>query len=281
MRDKIINYLENELSPQEVAAFEQALTVDPDLRKAFDFEKKMHQQLTLLRFNSKATGFLDDYDRIQGQKRWLRFAAGAAIVLLLLGFLFNYNSLINWIQPKVPAQKVPNNMVADKPVITPIPPVATVVIPPQTPKQTQLTTLKSTPTPKTPDMPVETVDVDQALPTKVGSSKPNDSIFVTPQVKDIVSTNLPLDGATITLDNMYDFKGDNGLIFKHLSKIDCKNYTVSFVIKVDGTVESPQWEMGDKNCEIMLLNQIKTMPLLKKPIYDGKAVDYRYFFTKN
>jgi hypothetical protein len=273
MRDKIIGYLENELSPQEVAAFEQALTVDPNLREAFDFEKKMHQKLTLLHFNSKATDFLDDYDRIQRTKRWLRFAAGTAILILLLGFLFNYNSLMNWIKPQVPAPKVPNNMVADKPVITPIPP--------QMPKQAPLTTPKSAPTPKTPKMSVETVDVIQKLPTKVGSSKPNDSIFLTPQVKDAVAMNQPLDGSKIALDNLYDFKGDNGLIFKHLSTIDCKNYTVSFVIKADGTVESPQWERGDKNCEMALLNQIKTMPLLKKPIYDGKAVDYRYFFTKN
>jgi hypothetical protein len=153
---------------------------------------------------------------------------------------------------------------------------------PTNPKSPQSPVPKSTPSRKTPDVRVETAEIIKEISEKVGSPKSNDSIFLANQAKkDTSASKMPIDGSSISLDNMYDFKGANGLIFKHLAEINCNHYTVSFVIKTDGTVEQPILEKGDKNCETDLLNQIKTMPILKKPIYDGKVVDYRYFFTKN
>jgi hypothetical protein len=304
MKEKIIQYLENDLSPQERKAFEQALATDTDLQKAFIFQKAQWERLALLRLNAKAAAILNAYketetaateDKVSDEPtsaiikpmpfafmtvRRVRFAALAAATLL---FLFNYNSLLNWIKPNISTPKS-TDIIADKPIeipvvpqpvvvpATPIPsnPVATVpTIPvPTNPKSPQSPVPKSPPSRKTPEL-------------RTGSPKSNGSIFMEEATKDSTAFKQVIDGSTNSLDSMYDFKGANDLIYKHLAKINCNHYTVSFVIKTDGTVEQPILEKGDKNCEADLLNQIKTMPLLKKPIYDGKVVDYRYFFTKN
>ncbi|MEY4933642.1 MAG: hypothetical protein RIS64_1 [Bacteroidota bacterium] len=319
MKAKIIDYLENELSPQDKIAFEQALTTDTDLQKAYIFQKAQWEKLSLLRFNAKAATLLNAYESVKDGDsygmttqtaiikpmpyafmtvRRARYAALAAATLL---FLFNYNSLINLIKPtstQTPA------VVTTKPVeptpsvepvipVSPMPsvapampvapnPAATVAVPKQPKsKLTPAATPKSTPFHTTPEARMEMAVVIKG-PGIVGSGKSDDSIFLSTQPKkDTLTSKMLIDGSTVSLDNMYDFKGTNGLIFKHLSKINCNNYTVSFVIKADGTVEQPKLEKGDKNCEALLLNQIKTMPLLKKPIFNEKSVDYRYFFTKD
>jgi hypothetical protein len=316
MKEKIIAYLENELSPQDRIAFEQALKSDVELQKAFIFQKAQWEKLALLRYNAKAAALLSSFEAVEEEYevadapkttiikpmpfafmtvRRVRYAALAAATLL---FLFNYNSLINWIKPSTPTTKS-SEIVADKPVITPAEPTpsvapatpvtptpsvapvtphpkTTVSVP--TPKRPKSTTPKSTPPHITPTPHIETAEVVKEMPIKVGSPTSNDSIFLKHQPqKDTIHSKMPLDGSVISLDNMYDFKS---LISKHLSKMDCNNYTVSFVIKADGTIEEPKLEKGDKNCEESILSQIKTMPKLKKPIYDGRSVDYRYYFTK-
>ena len=48
MKAKIIDYLENELSPQEKIAFEQALKTDTDLQKAYIFQKEQWEKISKL-----------------------------------------------------------------------------------------------------------------------------------------------------------------------------------------------------------------------------------------
>jgi serine/threonine protein kinase len=83
-----------------------------------------------------------------------------------------------------------------------------------------------------------------------------------------------------SLDNMSDFTGEKGLIYKHLNKIDCNNFTVSFIIKANGMIADPQWVKGDEKCKNAALSQVRSMPQLKTPISDKKPADYKYFFTK-
>jgi serine/threonine protein kinase len=83
-----------------------------------------------------------------------------------------------------------------------------------------------------------------------------------------------------SLDNMSDFTGENGLIHKHLNKVKCDNFTVSFIIKANGMIAEPQLVKGDKKCENVVLAQIRSLPQLKTPLYDKKPADYKYFFTK-
>ncbi|MEN9613233.1 MAG: hypothetical protein RLZZ628_4047 [Bacteroidota bacterium] len=83
-----------------------------------------------------------------------------------------------------------------------------------------------------------------------------------------------------SLDNMSDFTGENSVINKHLNKINCGNYSVSFLIRANGTVDEPKFMKGDKKCEQKILAQIQSMPKLPIPKYDGKIAEFKYFFTK-
>jgi hypothetical protein len=114
------------------------------------------------------------------------------------------------------------------------------------------------PTPVTPTKPA-TLETTQVAPVKTESTKP------------ILASSL---------DNMSDFTGEKGLIHKHLNKIDCNNFTLSFVIKANGMIADPQWVKGDEKCKTAALSQVRSMPQLKTPIYDKKPADYKYFFTK-
>jgi outer membrane biosynthesis protein TonB len=322
MKNKIISYLKNELSPQERIAFEQALATDSALHQAYLFQKAQWEKLAILRFQSKAADILKGYEAEAAVNvpkpyvfmtvRRTRFAAVAAAALL---FLFNYNSLINWLKSSVPTEQNPTAGV-QQPPSTPVAPVAAppsvapvspapvveatpsvattttvaptpaakVAIPAQSKRKSQPAPVAvpiDIPAPNAPTTPEKIAEVVKEQPVKVGSDKPNDSIFLATQTQDTAASKIAVDSAAIVLDNAYDFKGDNGLISKHLSQLDCHNYTISFWIKADGTVENPKLEKGDKNCETALLNQVKTMPRLKKPISEGKPIDYRYFFTKN
>jgi serine/threonine protein kinase len=84
----------------------------------------------------------------------------------------------------------------------------------------------------------------------------------------------------LSLDNLSDFTGEKGLIYKHLNKIDCSNFTVSFIIKANGMIADPQWVKGDEKCKNAALAQVRSLPQLKTPIYDKKPADYKYFFAK-
>ena len=210
MKAKIIDYLENELSPQEKIAFEQALKTDTDLQKAYIFQKEQWEKLSLLRFNAKAAAILDSYGMTSGMTsetttqeavikpmpyafmtvRRVRFAALAAAALL---FLFNYNSLLNWMKPTVPATQSPD-VVGTKPLeptpavapVTPTPavtpatpvapnPVATVAVPtPPKPKPSPVVKPKRT----TPEVRIEMADVTKDNPGKVGSGAGDNSIFI-------------------------------------------------------------------------------------------------------
>jgi hypothetical protein len=294
MKNKIIAYLKNELSVSERDAFEKALATDVELQKAFVFQKAQWEKLALLRLNAKAAAFLAEAKALDTPKsasiitlRRVQWTALAAATLL---FVFNYNSLKNGIKPSISTAKSP--MIAQQestppPIAkTPILPKTSVLTPPPTVATTVPKIQTSTPkiakkepkkVPTPPSAPVATTHILKDTPIKVGATLPNDTLF---QPHPRPDTTASKDIEMVILDNMYDFEGDNSLISKHLSTIPCNGFTVSFVIKTDGTVADPKWEQGDKNCETVVLNQIKKMPLLKKPIYEGKIIDYRFTFTK-
>jgi hypothetical protein len=297
MKDKIIDYLKNELSTSEREAFEKALATDADLQKAFVFQKAQWEKLALLRLNAKAAKFLEEAKALDTPKSYqlvtLRRVQWTALAAATLLFFFNYNSLKNWIKPSISTETIP--MVDNKESVPlPTTPIAKTPTLPEKSVSTQPPTVATT-TPKVqtvtpkitkkihkiapapPSAPVATTDILKDAPIKVGSAVANDTIFRNRPNPD---TSVSKEVVAVTLDNMYDFLGDNSLISKHLASISCNAFTVSFLIKADGTVVDPKWEQGDKNCEIDVFNQIKSMPILKKPIYDGKMVDYRFTFTK-
>ncbi|MEN9612881.1 MAG: hypothetical protein RLZZ628_3695 [Bacteroidota bacterium] len=298
MKNKIIDYLKNELSVSERDAFEKALATDADLQKAFVFQKAQWEKLTLLRLNAKAAAFLAEAKVLDMPKsaaiitlRRVQWTALAAATLL---FVFNYNALKNWMKPSISTETSPviahqessmpspqtpmvkTPTLPETPVLTQTPHL--VIIPPQVQTSTpKISKKKSKIVPPSPSAPVATTEIRQETLIKVGATTPNDTLFQQNPRRDTTTSK---DLAMVTLDNMYDFEGDNSLISKHLSTISCNAFTVSFVIKTDGTVAEPKWEQGDKNCETAVLNQIKKMPLLKKPIYEGKIIDYRFTFIK-
>lgn len=99
MKEKIISYLENELSPSEKIKFEAALQSDTDLRKAFQFQKAQWEKLELLRLNAKAAQFMQEAAAAEARPTAYsigRLAKWSALAAATLLFVFNYNSFINW-----------------------------------------------------------------------------------------------------------------------------------------------------------------------------------------
>jgi hypothetical protein len=342
MKAKIINYLENELSPSERKAFEQALTTDSDLQKAFEFQKAQWEKLSLLRLHSKAGDFLKEYEALEAPVKFYafmtvrrtQFAAVAASILLavlIIPPLINRKEAVQKEASISTKQEDNKGSVAAKastePAVATIPDEKTGVAPqpqppttssaapatdgriavapkmqrPQDSKPTQ--PLKKSPSASSdlnagnirlnnPPDPIVVHAPPQKDSAHIANSTPqepnkkglkvgmpsNDSSASLPQRSDSAHLANKVEIDSIQLLNTYDFDGD---VAKHLAKINCNHYTVSFKINKDGTVEDPKLEKGDKNCEKSLLEQIKSMPILRHPHYKGSIGEYRYHFTKD
>ncbi len=260
------------------------------------------EQPTVLKDNDAPTRILPSTPKTVEQpddfKKQLKLWGGIAGIVCLFGLIFGYCAgqrkgektaeasvpKMDTITQRIDTTQVtsataPDTMPATA-VTVPTPSLATAPASPATPaKKTEKEKPKSSkvtpatsqtsnhnsewavapaPAPVTPAKPTP-VEITKVDPVKIEPAKP----FVAP-----------------SLDNMSEFTGEKSLIFKHLNKVDCNNFTVSFLIKANGMIADPQWVKGDEKCKNAALAQVRSMPQLKVPIFDKKPADYKYFFTK-
>ncbi|MEN9613549.1 MAG: hypothetical protein RLZZ628_4363 [Bacteroidota bacterium] len=273
MKDKILEYLNNELSPTERVEFEKAIAADPILQQEFQFQQHKWMQLR--------TAYLKQVAQTKAQT----WATGAAVLRrkqkvirlrMVLGiaacFAVVYFKLRQAIGCTIqPSKTQPRITVLDTTAFDTITAIKSVLTSPATPAKKVEMVLPKTSKSKSQAWAIAQVP-EPATPVKPTTAE-------TTQVE-LVKTEPAKPILASSLDNMSEFTGEKGLIHKHLNKIDCNNFTVSFIIKATGMIADPQWVKGDEKCKEAALAQIRSMPQLKTPILDKKPADYKYFFSK-
>jgi hypothetical protein len=106
MKDKILDYLNEELSPTQRVDFENALAKDPNLQQEFDFQKDKWMQLKTAHLKqvaqAKAKTWAAGADALHRQQKVVRlrvlsFAAAACLAMVL----FNPSLLDYWRRTKI------------------------------------------------------------------------------------------------------------------------------------------------------------------------------------
>jgi serine/threonine protein kinase len=230
-------------------------------------------------------------------KLWGKIAGIVCLCGLIFGYCMGQRNRSTAAAAAAPAtdttrvQKIDTSAVTIAPILDTIPTIADAVT--LVPATTTALTPTATPTIVKKPVPVKgnkapaasakspAATDDWLKPAPAPASTPAPAKPATPETTKVEPTKIEQKPVLASsLENMKDFTAEGSVINTHLNKINCDNFTVSFMIRANGTVDDPQLVKGNKKCEAKILAQVQSMPKLTIPKYEGKPADFKYFFTK-
>jgi hypothetical protein len=278
----------------KVPSEEQPTVILPNKSLQKDNNSKLSVELTVDAGATRILPATPQMDEEQDDfKKQLKLWGKIAGVVCFCGLIFGYcmgqrnRSTVAAAAPTIDTfrtQKRDSSTITVAPILDTI--VASTVAVAPTPITTSSTTPSVTPTIAKKPVPAKKTPAASSNAPEVTDDwlKPASAPVPAPAKQETPALSQPVVAKTEqkpilapSLDNMSDF---TGVINKHLNKTNCSNFSVSFIIKANGTVDEPQFMKGDKKCEPKIFAQIQSMPPLPIPKYEGKTAGFKYFFTK-